>query len=153
MGTRGLYCFLYKGIYYIIYNHWDSYPEGLGETLLEQLQGVSLQELRERLVHSVIVCDGKYPELTQEIVDCFRTFIMQDESYFEAWLSRSSLYIKGDNTGNLEAIIRRSSGAFYTWICKTYNSLEEKWSFLLRRIFCMDGLHLKKALSLGYLLL
>ncbi|CAH1764233.1 23323_t:CDS:1 [Entrophospora sp. SA101] len=153
MGTRGLYCFLYKGKYYIIYNHWDSYPEGLGETLLEQLQGFSLQELRERLVHNIIICDGKYPEITQEIVDNFRTFIMQDESYFESWLRRSSMYIKNNETGNLEAIIRRSSGTFYTWICKTYDSLEEKWSFLLGRIFCVEGLCLKKVLSLGYLLL
>nr|CAG8601191.1 6474_t:CDS:1 [Entrophospora candida] len=151
MGTRGLYCFLYKGIYYIIYNNSDSYPDGLGETLLRQLLGLSLQELRERLVHNIIVCNGKYPELTQEIVDNFRTFIIQDESYFESWLNNSSAYIKNNEIGNLEAIIRRSSGAFYTWLCKTYDSLREKWDFLLGRIFCMYGLHLKKALSLGYL--
>nr|CAG8535393.1 5536_t:CDS:1 [Entrophospora candida] len=153
MGTRGLYCFLYKGVYYIIYNHWDSYPKGLGEALLRQLQGFSLEELRERLVNSIIVCDEIYPELTPEFVDNFRTFIIQDEPYFESWLCRSSMYIKDNETGNLEAIIRRSSGAFYTWMCKTYDSSEEKWSFLLRRLFSVDGLCLKKALSLGYLLL
>ncbi|CAJ0757013.1 19602_t:CDS:1, partial [Entrophospora sp. SA101] len=125
----------------------------LGEALLRQLQGFSLEELRERLVNSIIVCDEIYPELAPEFVDNFRTFIIQDEPYFESWLCRSSIYIKDNETGNLEAIIRRSSGAFYTWMCKTYDSSEEKWSFLLRRLFSVDGLCLKKALSLGYLLL
>ena len=153
MGTRGFYCFLYKGIYYIIYNHWDSYPEGLGETLLRQLKGLSLQELRERLEHNVVVCHGKYPEFTQKVADNFRKFILQDESYFESWLHRSSMYLKNSKTSDLNAIIKHNSSAFYTWILETYGSSEEIWSFLLDRIFCANGLDLKKALSLGYLLL
>ncbi|KAF1960912.1 hypothetical protein CC80DRAFT_489144 [Byssothecium circinans] len=33
MGTRGLYAYKYRGRYYVYYNHWDSYPEGLGKEL------------------------------------------------------------------------------------------------------------------------
>lgn len=35
MGTRGYYAFKFRGKYYIFYNHWDSYPKGLGKLVLE----------------------------------------------------------------------------------------------------------------------
>jgi hypothetical protein len=34
MGTRGLRIILFRGRYFIYYNHYDSYPEGLGQTLV-----------------------------------------------------------------------------------------------------------------------
>jgi hypothetical protein len=40
MGTRGYYVFKYKGIYYIFYNHYDSYfdnKNGLGYKIIEEL--------------------------------------------------------------------------------------------------------------------
>ncbi|KAF2750127.1 hypothetical protein M011DRAFT_231055 [Sporormia fimetaria CBS 119925] len=35
MGTRGLFVVKWRGRYYVYYNHWDSYPGGLGQTILE----------------------------------------------------------------------------------------------------------------------
>ncbi|KAI9812288.1 MAG: hypothetical protein M1827_004737 [Pycnora praestabilis] len=37
MGTRGLKALRHRGKYYIIYNHQDSYPEGLGKDLVENV--------------------------------------------------------------------------------------------------------------------
>jgi hypothetical protein len=37
MGTRGLYVFKYGGIYYIFYNHYDSYPSGLGDSIVKDI--------------------------------------------------------------------------------------------------------------------
>ncbi|KAL4910648.1 hypothetical protein BDW74DRAFT_172120 [Aspergillus multicolor] len=37
MGTRGLVIYRCNGRYYVYYNHWDSYPEGLGEALVRQI--------------------------------------------------------------------------------------------------------------------
>lgn len=37
MGTRGLFGFYYKGKYYVVYNHFDSYPEGLGNIIVYQI--------------------------------------------------------------------------------------------------------------------
>ncbi|KAL4791253.1 hypothetical protein BDV19DRAFT_393233 [Aspergillus venezuelensis] len=34
MGTRGLLFVRYKGRYFVYYNHFDSYPEGLGEAIV-----------------------------------------------------------------------------------------------------------------------
>ena len=38
MGTRGYYIFLYKGIYYVFYNHWDSQLDGLGQKLVNEIR-------------------------------------------------------------------------------------------------------------------
>ena len=38
MGTRGFYGFRYKGRYILFYNHWDSYCDGLGNQILDELR-------------------------------------------------------------------------------------------------------------------
>jgi hypothetical protein len=38
MGTRGLFGFQYKGKRYFFYNHYDSYPSGLGNQLLKEIK-------------------------------------------------------------------------------------------------------------------
>jgi len=38
MGTRGNYIFRYKGKYYVFYNHWDSYFDGLGDLIVKELR-------------------------------------------------------------------------------------------------------------------
>ncbi len=38
MGTRGVFGFFYKGCLYIVYNHFDSYPSGLGADLVHEIQ-------------------------------------------------------------------------------------------------------------------
>ena len=40
MGTRGKYGFYYKCKYYLFYNHFDSYPDGLGDKLLQQIKNL-----------------------------------------------------------------------------------------------------------------
>ena len=44
MGTSGVFGFYYQGKYYVIYNHWDSYPEGLGEDVVNEVTQVLLRQ-------------------------------------------------------------------------------------------------------------
>lgn len=49
MGTRGTITFLFNGKRIKVYNHWDSYPSGLGVKLIDELQillkNMSLDEI------------------------------------------------------------------------------------------------------------
>jgi hypothetical protein len=45
MVTRGFKVYRHKGRYYVYYNHYDSYPEGLGLELLHEIpRNVSKEE-------------------------------------------------------------------------------------------------------------
>ncbi len=47
MGTRGYYVFKYNGIYYVFYNHFDSYYSGLGEDIVSELRGLTKENYDE----------------------------------------------------------------------------------------------------------
>lgn len=48
MGTRGAYGFIIDGTTKVSYNHSDSYPEWLGQRVLEALSGHTLEGLKAR---------------------------------------------------------------------------------------------------------
>lgn len=52
MGTRGLYIFRYKNKWYVFYNHFDSYPEGLGESIVAELKTIDWEEAK-RLIEAI----------------------------------------------------------------------------------------------------
>mmetsp|Transcript_14809 Transcript_14809/g.16397 ORF Transcript_14809/g.16397 Transcript_14809/m.16397 type:complete len:170 (+) Transcript_14809:277-786(+) len=60
MGTRGLFGYYHKGNFYVVYNHWDSYPSGLGEAILDEVLSIikptQLQSWIER-IDSIKVID------------------------------------------------------------------------------------------------
>lgn len=61
MGTRGRFGFYYQGNYYVYYNHCDSYPRGLGATLVQEVLRIAeagllhkwLQKLQKRISDDV----------------------------------------------------------------------------------------------------
>lgn len=63
MGTRGLFGFRYKGRYYLMYNHWDSYFSGLGIDLLKEIKEAidngTFNQWIELFKSITIVDDGK----------------------------------------------------------------------------------------------
>lgn len=48
MGTRGFVGFVADGVEKIAYNHWDSYPGGLGVDVLNWLRSADITEVHER---------------------------------------------------------------------------------------------------------
>ncbi|KAI0274485.1 hypothetical protein BGY98DRAFT_1115833 [Russula aff. rugulosa BPL654] len=53
MGTRGYAVYRIKGRYYVNYNHYDAYPDGLGLRLLHEIpRNVSKEEFEEWVEHT-----------------------------------------------------------------------------------------------------
>jgi hypothetical protein len=73
MGTRGLFGFLYKGVYYMVYNHWDSYPEGLGRQLVAEIRQMlkegRMDEWIELLKKIKVVVEEEYVVPTPEDIE------------------------------------------------------------------------------------
>lgn len=67
MGTRGAYGFRSEGKDYLTYNHFDSYPSGLGDDLASQIRavvasGTTVETLRQQVRDMrVIVRDDEQP--------------------------------------------------------------------------------------------
>lgn len=65
MGTRGCYGFRKNGIDKITYNHWDSYPDCLGRTMVEFCKNTSIQEMNEIFDRLILVNESDKPTAEQ----------------------------------------------------------------------------------------
>lgn len=76
MGTRGLVCFRYKGKLYRVYVQYDAYPEGVGQSLLDELhQAVetgTLDSWKEKLENVVLLNNDADPD--PEVVEALRPY-------------------------------------------------------------------------------
>jgi hypothetical protein len=65
MGTRGRVVIYYKRRMVVLYNHWDSYPSGLGvaiaKAIKEMLESWGIDGIRERFLQARIVTDSYHP--------------------------------------------------------------------------------------------
>ena len=53
MGTRGYKVYCYKGRYFVYYNHFDSYPNGLGVEILREIPRNASKEWFEQWVRVI----------------------------------------------------------------------------------------------------
>jgi len=71
MGTRGLFGFKYKGNYYLIYNHFDSYPSGLGANLIGEIKFMidnNLFNIWIRLLENIQIVDKSIAPTDEDIL-------------------------------------------------------------------------------------
>lgn len=62
MGTRGLWGYIEHDEPKLTYNHFDSYPSGLGSAVLNHLRGCDLDQLKERVnALRIVTEDGDKP--------------------------------------------------------------------------------------------
>ncbi|MDP9750391.1 hypothetical protein [Thermoanaerobacter pentosaceus] len=65
MSTRGAYGFYKSGITKATYNHSDSYPSGLGRSVMEFIKETSIEEMNEIFNNIVLVNEDDLPSLEQ----------------------------------------------------------------------------------------
>ena len=71
MGTRGASGFRIGGVDKVTYNHWDSYPQGLGTYVLGFVRGCGMDKLREIAERIELVEDDDEPTPDQ-VDECTR---------------------------------------------------------------------------------
>lgn len=69
MGTRGAWGFRKDNVDKITYNHFDSYPSGLGEIIKEFICKHSIKELKET-ADRIVLINGKTPPTKAQIKEC-----------------------------------------------------------------------------------
>ena len=73
MGTRGAYGFHKGGRDKITYNHFDSYPTGLGADVVEFIQNHTDEDMNEIFDRIVMVRSNGVPS-AEQIKECFRFY-------------------------------------------------------------------------------
>ncbi|KAL3464734.1 hypothetical protein BJX64DRAFT_89178 [Aspergillus heterothallicus] len=92
MGTRGLLFICWKGRYYVYYNHYDSYPEGLGETIVDKIPATP-EEFQEWLQKMRRTYSRLSDQLEEQILPVCPDFLQaggissHKERYFRSYLA------------------------------------------------------------------
>ncbi|KAJ0420131.1 hypothetical protein BJY00DRAFT_313347 [Aspergillus carlsbadensis] len=92
MGTRGLLFIRWKGRYYVYYNHYDSYPEGLGEAIVENIP-VTPEEYQEWLENTRQTYTRLSDQFEEHILPISPDFLQPDgitsreDRYFRSYLA------------------------------------------------------------------
>jgi hypothetical protein len=69
MGTRGLYGFRKGGVDKLTYNHYDSYPDGLGSWILKFIKDTSIDKMNE-IFDRIIMVKGDDKPTSEQIEEC-----------------------------------------------------------------------------------
>jgi len=70
MGTRGLIGFYKDKTTKAMYNHWDSYPNGLGRDVLRAIKGRTTKELNDTFDRIILVVEHKTRPTKEQIEEC-----------------------------------------------------------------------------------
>lgn len=69
MSTRGCYGFRKNGIDKLTYNHFDSYPDGLGRDIVEFCKSTSIAEMNE-IFDKIVLVDNYNKPTAKQIKEC-----------------------------------------------------------------------------------
>ena len=126
MGTRGFVGFVAEGREVIAYNHWDSYPGGLGVSTLEWLRSANLDVVAKHAPNVKLVSDDIEP--TNEDIEALKA--TYDPNVDQGRSERPTWYqlLRGAQ-GNLGAMIR----AGYVEDAGTFpaDSLYAEWGYIV----------------------
>lgn len=125
MGTRGSYGFYKNGMTKATYNHYDSYPEGLGKDVVNFIKTTSIKELNKIFENLKIVNQDSEP--TEEEIKKLKKW--SDQSVSTGQLTEWYVLLR-NTQGNLGAF---KEGLEYMIDGKDFleDSLFCEWAFLI----------------------
>lgn len=113
MGTRGIWGFVHEGKEYLTYNHFDSYPSGLGQNIAQYLNSVDVEFLRSRVRELRLVNEagpGPTPDEVERLA-CFADRGVQDGDLRKKWYVLLR-HTQGDPEATLRAGVMIDGASF-----------------------------------------
>jgi hypothetical protein len=114
MGTRGVIGFHKNGVDKIAYNHYDSYPSELGNSVKQFIKKHNVEEMNEIFDHIVMV-SNKIPPTKEQIEEC-----------------------KEQSTDDWYCLLHKAQGDLEVYF-KDLRYMEDSASFLTQSLFCEWG--------------
>ena len=126
MGTRGAIGFFKDGQGKITYNHYDSYPEVLGLSILKEIKGFSVEQMKKAFNNLKLVKNSEAKPTPKEIKN------------FEKWSNAS---VGSQGMGNKEIctyyqLLRNVQGTLKPYITGEVNLIIDSEDFLIDSLFC-----------------
>lgn len=121
MGTRGIYGFRKNEVDKLTYNHYDSYPEGLGRNVVEFIGNHTIEELN-KIYDKIIMVDNEDTPTEEQIKEC--------EKYADIDVSEQSLE-------DWYCLLRNSQGDLFAYDDLRY--MIDNADFILDSLFCEYG--------------
>ena len=121
MSTRGIYGFRKNEVDKLTYNHYDSYPEGLGRKVIEFIGNHTIEELN-KIYDKIIMVDNESTPTEEQIKEC--------EKYADISVSEQSLE-------DWYCLLRNSQGDLFAYDDLRY--MINNADFILDSLFCEYG--------------
>lgn len=136
MGTRGAVGFYKDGKEKVGYNHWDSYPSGLGQVVVNYLKGKTIDELKKFC--DEIKLTGSHNALNDE--EEFNSEFEDYKTFLHDSLFCEYAYIINLDTGMLEFYTGfnqdpDAKGRYAKFSCDDYNGVVLKQEIPLEFAF------------------
>lgn len=120
MGTRGAFGIHRNGKTKATYNHYDSYPSGLGEDIVRSISQANVEKLNETFDNIILVSSDSKP--TQEQIDeCI--------SYWDSGVSTGS-------TKEWYSLLREAQGDLDAYVANGLKYMIDRQDFLKDSLFC-----------------
>jgi hypothetical protein len=122
MGTRGFIGFVQNGIEKITYNHYDSYPSGVGENVLAWATSANWDKVREQVANLSVVSEDAKPTVEEALE--YAIYADRGVSEGDDWYA-TLRHTQGEPDKILEAGVLIDSHTF------PYDSLFAEWGYLI----------------------
>lgn len=121
MGTRGIMGFRKNGQDKLTYNHFDSYPDGLGASVVDFCRNTSIDEMNEIFDRIKLVKEDKKPTVEQ-IEEC------------KQWLNR---HVSQQTEYEWYCLLREAQGELSAY--KSLRYMIDNHNFIKDSLFCEFG--------------
>ena len=121
MGTRGAIGFRLDGQDKVTYNHFDSYPSGVGAELLAELCGIKDWEKVKEAVRKITFIDQTVPPTDEQIEICAEF---------------TDLGVSDQSTSDWYCLLRNAQGSLAPYLTGKLPFMSDNHTFLLDSVFC-----------------